>query len=283
MKNIEDNLSIKIENILYSKDNKSKKYIQKTNDNYRIETVYIKDRNKYIICFSTQIGCNLGCKFCYNGLRHNYKRNLSFEEMYNQIENVIQNEKTEKNKPYLFSAMGIGEPLLNYDNLIDTFHYLNKKYPESKFALATTGINLKNILKLIDDLKEIKNFKLTISLHSAKQNVRDYLIPSKQNIIQLIDTVKEYQKNSKRQVEWNYVLFNNINDSIEDAKQLCSLLGNDQYIKINRFNKVEISKLTESKNIEKFISELKHFGMTVEYYETSGEDIDAACGQMISN
>ncbi len=88
---------------------------------------------------------------------------------------------------------------------------------------------------------------------------------------------------SERKVEWNYVLFEGINDTIEDAKLLFELLGKDEYIKINRFNKVDISNLVGSKNIDKFISELKKYNMNVEYYETNGADINAACGQMISD
>ena len=170
-----ENSEVKIRDIAYSKDTISRKYVQTTADDYRIETLYVDYKNKYIICFSTQVGCNLRCKFCYNGIRHNFKRNLTSKEICNQIENVMNEEKPNKDKPILFSAMGIGEPLLNYDNLIKAFHILNKKYPNNKFALATTGVNLKNILNLAKDLKDINKFKLTISLHSADEEKRKYL------------------------------------------------------------------------------------------------------------
>ena len=124
---MKDKSKVIITNILNSKDNVSRKYVQSTIDNYRLETLYVDYKNKHIICFSTQIGCSLGCKFCYNGLKHNFKRNLTKEEICNQIENVIIKEKLKNNKPILFSAMGIGEPLLNYDNLISALHYLDKK------------------------------------------------------------------------------------------------------------------------------------------------------------
>ena len=177
--------------------------------------------------------------------------------------------------------MGIGEPLLNYDNLIKSFNYLNNKYPNNKFALATTGINLENILKLATDLKDLK-FKLTISLHSANETKRNSLIPINAKLTSLVNTVKEYEKISQKEVEWNYVLFDGINDSINDAKLLFDLLGKDSFIKINKFNKVKDSNLEESKNIESFISELKKYGMSVEYYETNGSDINGACGQLTS-
>lgn len=280
---MKESLNIRISNVKYSKDKVSRKYVQTTYDNFRIETLYVDYKNKHIICFSTQIGCNLKCKFCYNGLKHNFKRNLTSEEICNQIENVIKEENINNDKPILFSAMGIGEPLLNYDNLIKAFHILDKKYPNNKFALATTGVNLKNILSLSEDLKDIKNFKLTISLHSANQEKRKSIMPISNDLNLLVKTVKKYKEISGREVEWNYVLFNNINDTIEDAKKIFELLGKDEYIKINKFNKVEISELSESKNKEIFITTLENLGMKVEYYETNGVDIDGACGQMISN
>lgn len=277
------NNQIKIEQILHSKDGKTKKYIQKTNDNSRVETSYVEFKNKYMICFSTQVGCNLGCKFCYNGLKHNFKRNLSAEEMYIQIENVILGEKIINDKPILFSAMGIGEPLLNYENLVSVFIKLNNNYPKNKFALATTGISLKNILRLSEDLKEIESFKLTISLHSAEEKIRNNIMPIFTNLKDLVNTVEIYQEKSGRQVEWNYVLFDGINDSLRDSKKLFELLGKNAYIKINKFNNVKESNLKESKNVNIFINELKKYGMQVEYYETKGDDILGACGQLVSD
>lgn len=273
---------MKVSNIFYSKDKMSKKYVQTTDDFFKIETSFVNYKNKYIICFSTQIGCNLGCKFCYNGIKHNFKRNLTDKEICEQIENVIEREQPSNDKPLLFSAMGIGEPLLNYNNLIKSFLYLNEKYPKSKFALATTGVDLDNILKLADDLKKLENFKLTISLHCADQDKRKVLMPISKDLISLVQTVNKYQQISKRDVEWNYVLFNGVNDSQSDAKKLYELLEKDAYIKINKFNKVEISGLSGSEKIASFIKELKSYGMKVEYYETNGDDINAACGQMIS-
>lgn len=271
-----------IKNIIQSIDKISRKYIQETRDKHRIETVYIDYSNKNIICFSTQVGCNMGCKFCYNGLKKNFQRNLTYYEICEQIENVLKNENIQNDKIILFSAMGIGEPLLNYDNLIATFHYLNNKYLNSKFALATCGVDLDSILRLAGDLKDINNFKLTISLHSALHDKRKSIMPVSNDLDTLVKTVKKYKTISGRKVEWNYVLFENFNDSKEDAKALFELLGKDEYIKINKFNIVENSNLQGSKNVEKFISELKKYNMEVEYYETNGEDINGACGQMIS-
>ena len=83
-----ENPSVRIKSIAYSIDNVCRKYIQTTTDDYRIETSYVDYKNKYIICFSTQVGCNLRCKFCYNGIKCNFKRNLTSEEICNQIDNL---------------------------------------------------------------------------------------------------------------------------------------------------------------------------------------------------
>lgn len=267
--------------IMQSNDDTCRKYIQKTDDKYRIETVYVDHSNKNIICFSTQVGCNMGCKFCYNGIRNNFVRNLTYEEIISQIENVIQNENINNNKSILFSAMGIGEPLLNYKNLIKAFKYLNNKYENSKFALATCGVNQNCILNLAEDLKDM-NFKLTISLHSADQIKRKEIIPTSGNLLSLVGLVKKYKDISGKKVEWNYVLFDGVNDSNDDARKLFELLGKDEYIKINKYNKVDNCNLIESKRVDEFILELQKYGMQVEYYETNGSDVNGACGQMIS-
>lgn len=106
---MKEKANIKIEDIKYSTDGITRKYVQRTHDNLKIETTHVNYINKHIICFSTQIGCNLGCKFCYNGIKHNFKRNLTAEEIYTQIENIIKKEKLNGDKPILFSAMGIGD------------------------------------------------------------------------------------------------------------------------------------------------------------------------------
>lgn len=271
-----------IKHVIQSTDKISRKYIQETSDKHKIETVYVDQINKNIICFSTQVGCNMGCKFCYNGLKKNFKRNLTYDEICKQIENVLEKENIQNDKIILFSAMGIGEPLLNYDNLIASFHYLNNKYTNSKFALATCGVSIDSILKLPKDLKDINNFKLTISLHSALPNKRKSIMPCSNDLDALVKTVKKYKTISGRKVEWNYVLFESFNDSEEDAKALFELLGKDEYIKINKFNIVTDSIFQGSLNVENFISEIKKYDIQVEYYETNGEDINGACGQMVS-
>lgn len=272
---------MKIFDVLNSSDGLSKKYLQKTNDDYLIETLYVDYSNKHIICFSSQVGCPVGCKFCYSGVNKCYYRNLTSEEIFTQCNNIIGDLHIHNsNKPILFSCMGVGEPLLNLENVTDAIIKLDNTFQGSKFALATSGAKLHNIDLLGYKLKNIKNFKLTISLHSANPELRNSLIPVCINLDNLVKCVKLYKKSYDREVEWNYVLINNVNDTNIDAMELFLLLGKDEYIKINQYNEVEGIDFKKSEHIQNFINALHNNGMKVEYYETNGSDINGACGQM---
>lgn len=206
--------------------------------------------------------------------------------MLNQITNVIESEiKDKSSKQILFSAMGVGEPLSNYDNLIRVMNELNRLYPNSKFALATCGLDRDKIIKLADDTKEL-NFKLTVSLHSASEIIRKNIMPISNNLNDLIDKIELYQLQSNKEVEYNITLINGINDSKEDALLVAKLLKNrgipeKTTIKINRFNNISQSTWTTSLYITEFIDVLTDNGLKVEYYETNGSDINGACGQLI--
>jgi len=272
---------MKIKYTKQSSDANTIKYVQETSDDHFIETTFVSRKEKYIICISTQIGCNLGCRFCYNGLLHNFIRNLTDKEIITQVENVYLHEKLDHNKSLLISAMGIGEPLLNCDNLITAFKYLNSAYVNSKFAIATTGVNLNGIMQIGKALKELRSVKLTISLHCAIQSKRQKLMPSCLDTLQLIKTVDIYEKLFNRSVEWNVVLLKEFNDFKSDAIALCDLLGADKYVKINRYNPVDLCTYEASNNITEFMNILKEHNLQAEYYETNGSDINAACGQLI--
>lgn len=275
---------MKIIDIIISKDNMARKYLQKTNDGMIIETAYVDYYNKHIICYASQIGCKIGCRMCYNGINKNFYRNLTYEEIFEQCKNIIDDLKLEEsNKPILFSCMGVGEPLLNYDNVVKAIKLLEVNFPNNKHALATTGVNLDLILDLKDSLKNVKNFKLTISLHGSNQNIRQELIPLYTKLESLVSIVKEFEKISKREVEWNYVLFDGINDKKENAEELVYLLGKGAKVKLNYYNKVEGCNLVMSKNYDLFIDILTSNGLYAECYQTNGGDIDGACGQMAGN
>ena len=260
---------------------KTIKLLQKSKDGYLCETAVVDYFNKNIICFSCSLGCPIGCKMCYNGVYKNYIRNLSSEEIVDQIKNALKYANPDKIT--LFSAMGVGEPLLNKDEVAKAMNKLYKENPNNKFAIATTLPKSDYLESFLQQTKDIKKLKVMISLHATNSSMRYKIIPLKTNIKKLVKGSITLSKKYNREIEFNYLLFDGFNDTTKCAKQLAKLIPNDCVIKINHFNYVEGVKLKPSENYERFISELKQYGKLVEEYSTNGEDIGAACGQMCSN
>lgn len=266
-----------------STDGISIKYVQKTFDGYAIETEHVNRPEKHIICYSTQIGCNNGCMFCYSGLQHDLRRDLLDQEIVNQCVNVYR-KIGDTTKPVLFSAMGIGDPLNNFRHYVRSLITLSHMFPDAKFAAATCGVPLCNITSLTKFVREI-NFKLTASLHSANPDTKRRIMPYSPLPSFLIDTCKGFQQASGKEVEYNITLMNGINDSDAEAYMLIDLLSshsilNTAHIKINKFNHVNGCNMLASSRVQDYIDILRTAGVDVEYYETNGSDINGACGQM---
>lgn len=287
-----------------SADRITTKFVFGTNDGYLVEAVYVNYENKHIICYSTQVGCNGGCKFCYNGIKRNFKRNLRFREIVDQclyiygnyIDDQMPEEPDDDDKPILFSAMGIGDPLDNYDEYIASIKHFNSVIPTSrlftgknKFALSTCAPNPRRIYSLIPDT-ELMNFKLQISLHSAFPDQRNELIPMAGNLDEIINAVTSYIVATNRDVEFNVTLMQGINDTPDHAQAIYNSfykfyrhgVMNHVSVKINKFNQIDGCSLHESdkKTIDSFMNALNLNGIRAEYYETNGADINAACGQL---
>ncbi len=276
---------MKIVEVKHSEDGLTTKFTQRTSDNHQIETAYVDYSNKHIICYSTQVGCNYRCIMCYNGRQHNFSRNLYSSEIIAQVNNVIHHMYLGQNKPILFTAMGIGEPLANYDAFIDAIHSLNEQHPDSKFAVSTCGAYPNRIIDLIRDTADL-NFKLTVSLHAALSVIREQMMPCTAPIEYLMEHVNQYQRALNREVEYNVTLIEGLNDRAVDAKAIHSLIKHRGIpemttIKVNRFNPIPGCSLQGSTKVDKFVKLLSDLGTKVEYYETNGSDIGAACGQMI--
>ena len=273
---------------LQSVDGITTKYVQRTDDDHQIETTYVDYKNKHIICYSTQIGCSGNCNFCYTGISKTFIRNLSAYEIFKQCKNVVELIDPSKDKPILFSAMGIGDPLSNYKSYILSAELLVNEFPSSKLSLATR-VPYQDSMKLLAKHLDL-HIKVMVSLHSANDKIRSILIPQS---IPVHDIVKEslyYEEFTGNKIEYNITLINGINDSVIDAVGVASLLRRAYKeskivpkVKVNRFNTVTNSKLEPSKNVDEFINVIESYGIKVEYYETDGSDINAACGQMVSN
>ncbi len=264
-----------------SADKMAVKLLQKSKDGYLCETVVVDYYNKNIICFSCALGCPVGCKMCYNGVYKNFIRNLNADEIVAQIKNAMA--FIDPKKVTLFSAMGVGEPLLNYENVAKAFIALNTEFSGNKFAMATTLPSSKNLEEFLSMIRDVEKFKIMISLHAPTTALRYKIIPIKTAVKKLVNDSIKISKKFNRECEFNYLLFDKFNDSKEHAVKLAKLIPDEYVIKINHFNHVQGVELKPSTNYDGFISTLKQLNKKVEEYSTNGEDIGAACGQLCSN
>ena len=281
----------KVSRSLLSKDG-TRKWLFKLEDGKEIETVYIPDKNRGTICVSSQVGCSLSCSFCHTGTMK-FSRNLSTSEILGQVmyvKNFLKdwNNKTDKKKITNIVFMGMGEPLLNYDNVIKSINVLIDQkglaFSKRKVTLSTSGV----VPKILD-FKEDSDVNLAVSFHAAFDEIRDILVPinKKWPIANLLDALKEYsKKRMHKRITFEYIMLEGINDSIKDAKELVKLIK-PYRAKINLipFNpwpgsNYKASSPDQIKVFKKFILDEGKFVATVRL--PRGDDVLAACGQLKS-
>ena len=274
--------TLSIEKISFSEIDLTQKFLFKTPDDLFIESVSIVDGSRHTVCLSTQVGCNVNCHFCATGLM-GLSRNLTTGEMVDQLLYV----KRSTDFPITnIVFMGMGEPFLNYENVIeaaDIFHHQKGfDLSSNRITISTAGI-LPRILQFI---REKRKFKIAISLNAADDFTRSKLMPvnKKWNIAKLIDAGKEYSKMPRRQVMFEYVLLKNVNDSEADACKLAKLLkGIECKINLIPYNSSGgfYDRPDESavNQFSKILSDNRDtYRVLVRW--SKGEDIDAACGQL---
>ena len=277
--------TLEIENIQESECEDTKKILFKTHDGKLIESVSMIDNNLHTVCISSQVGCNVDCKFCATGLM-GFKRNLTSGEILDQVIEINKlREKAITNIVY----MGMGEPFLNYNEVMksaDIIHDHNgMNLGRGRITISTSGI-LPKIKKFID---EERGYKLAISLNATDDDTRTKIIPinKKWNIQMLMDALEKYPVDKKNMVMLEYVLLKGINDSKKDAEKLASY-ANHLRCKVNviPFNDIGNEyKRPDEDVINEFIGVLhknqKHYQTLVRW--SKGVDIDAACGQLSTN
>lgn len=267
-----------------SKDRQSCKFLFKLKDGYFIESVLISSSDRRTLCISSQVGCKGRCVFCASG-KDGFKRDLSSSEIVEQVV-LVNNKLKEKNERISnIVFMGMGEPLDNFENVINSIHILNDKkglnISQRKITISTVGL-----IDKIQKLKELDlNVNLTLSLHAPNQMIRERLIPfaKKNNLEDLLRALKSYFNKTKRDLSLEYILIGGINDRKEDAKQLiATLFSYDFKINLIPYNKIEGSdfKRTTNEDIVKFKNELKKGSLSVTQRFLKGDDISAACGQL---
>ena len=274
--------TITLEKTSDSKSSSSKKYLFKTRDNNFIESVKIS--NHYAaptICISSQIGCAIKCKFCATG-GIKFVRNLTAEEIISQLIYLIQLER-EMIGNVVF--MGMGEPLLNYKNVIKSIKLMNDpqglKIGARRITISTCGIP-----KFIRNLSnEELGINLAVSLNATDDKTRSFLMPINRvyPIRELLSAVDYYTKKTNRRVSFEYVLIRGINDSIKDAKKLVEILnGRLCHVNLILLNKISNSKFypTSIERAKLFVEILAHGGVNATIRKSKGTDISAACGQL---
>jgi 23S rRNA (adenine2503-C2)-methyltransferase len=260
------------------------KYLFQLHDNETIEAVLMFHDYGNSICVSSQIGCNMGCKFCNSGKLKKI-RNLEASEIILQILKV---EEDAKLKISHVVVMGIGEPFDNYDNVCKMIEIINNPFGLSigsrHITVSTCGI--------VPKILEFSNFpyqvNLAISLHAPNDSLRSSLMPinNAYKISELMDAIKKYISKTNRRVTFEYILLDNINDTKECALELASLLrGLNAYVNLIPYNSTDDLTYNRSSDlkIKSFYDILIKEGIGVTIRREFGTKISAACGQLRAN
>lgn len=258
----------------------------KTHDGHLIEGVLIPTATRFTACVSSQIGCSLSCKFCATGYMDR-KRNLDFDEIYDQVALINkQCENTNEKKLSNIVFMGMGEPLLNYKNVLKAIERITSAdgmaMSPKRITVSTAGV-AKGIRQLGDD--KVK-FKLALSLHAANDAKRHEIMPinDSNNIQSLIDALNYFYKQTENEITFEYILFKDFNDTIKDADELIKLYRQvpADLINIIEYNPISLAKFEkpEEDKVDAFIEYLGKHRVNARLRRSRGKDIDAACGQL---
>ena len=265
------------------KDQDVHKYLFELSDGEHIEAVLMFHDYGNSVCISSQVGCNMGCKFCESGRRKKV-RNLEVSEMVLQI--LLIEEELGKRISHVV-VMGIGEPFDNYDNLIKFFRIINDPKGISIGARHITVSTCGIVPKILEFSDLDMQVNLAISLHAPNDELRNKLMPINKvyPLDELMKALKVYFKKTNRRLTFEYILLKDINDSEEAALELANLVkGMNCYINLipyNETNNIEF-KRTNTVQIMRFYDILKKNGIGVTIRREFGGNISAACGQLRS-
>lgn len=284
LKIIKEDFNIDKINIVDIKRGKDvSKYLFKLNDNRFVEAVLMNHDYGNSLCISTQVGCNMGCKFCESG-RLKKVRNL---ETYEMVEQILIIEKMSKKRISHVVLMGIGEPFDNYDNVMKFIKIINENkglgIGARHITISTCGL----VDKIEKFMNENTQVNLAISLHAPNNEIRNQIMPinKRYKVEDIINIVKKYIEKTNRRVTFEYIMLDDINDNKECAIQLSKILkGLNAYVNIIPYNETNNIQYKRSKNdkIIEFYDILKKNSINVTIRREFGSLIDAACGQLRS-
>lgn len=262
-------------------DSDVKKYLFELADGNRIESVLMYHNYGISLCVSSQVGCNMGCRFCESG-RLKKVRNLEAHEI---VEQLLLIEKDLNVRITHIVVMGIGEPFDNYDNVMDFIRIVtsNKGIDlGSRHITVSTCGHIPGIIKFMNDFNQVN---LAISLHAPNEKIRNKIMPISKvyKLDELMNVIKEYIKKTNRRVTFEYIMLDGVNDSIECAKELAKLLkGINCYVNLIPYNETENIEFKRSNKMQilSFYDILKKSNIAVTIRREFGGNVDAACGQL---
>ena len=258
----------------------------KTFDGHKIEGVLIPTEERKTACVSSQIGCSLSCKFCATGYMDR-KRNLDYDEIYDQVVLINkQSEEVHQKKLTNIVFMGMGEPLMNYTNVLKAIERISAEdglgMSQRRITVSTAGV-AKQIKKLGEDKVR---FKLALSLHAANDVKRNEIMPINEanNIRSLVEALNYFYKQTSNEITFEYILFKNFNDTLKDAEELIKLYRQvpADLINIIEYNPIDNFrfKKPDDEGFTDFMGHLEKNRVNVRLRHSRGKDIDAACGQL---
>ena len=289
---LESHCVIRAPEVIYEKTSQdgTRKWVISVGDKDLIEMVLIPEKNRATLCVSSQVGCAVDCSFCATG-KQGFSRNLNLDEIIGQVwvaANSFGVPRSPDSRPITnVVMMGMGEPLLNFGPVVDA---MNLMMDDNAYGLSKRKVTLSTsgIVPKIDDLGKVTDVALTISLHAPNDELRNKLVPinKKYPIKELIEAVKRYVEgcSDKRVTTIEYILIEDVNDSLELAEELCDLLRQlpckINLIPFNPFSESEYKKPSRNR-VKRFQKFLQDKGYVTTIRSTRGDDIMAACGQLV--
>lgn len=265
-------------------DDGTYKWVLELDGQNRIETVFIPEDNRGTLCVSSQVGCALECTFC-STAQQGFNRNLSVAEIIGQVW-VAARALEGKARLTNVVMMGMGEPLLNFTSTVKSLNLMMDDYAYG-LAKRRVTVSTSGVVPAMYRLADLSDASLAVSLHAPDDELRDELVPinKKYPIAELLDACRNYIKDDKRRkITFEYVMLQGVNDSVEQAHKLKDLLeGIPSKVNLIPFNPFPDTKYKRSSNnaIHRFTDVLKEGGLITTTRKTRGDDIDAACGQLV--
>ena len=261
----------------------TRKYLFRTRDGHAIETVMIPEKDRRTVCISTQVGCPMACKFCATGLL-GIKRNLKAREIAEQVFVVARDIAPDGDRVTNVVVMGMGEPMLNYNDTLLALKVLNDPggfgLAARHIAVSTSGL-VDRIRRFAD---EPEQFHLAISLHTPFGDEREEIMPvaARSSIPELMEAARYYVKTRRRKLFFEYTLLAGVNDQPRHVEGLAELLDDPLYhLNLLRFNWTDTGfSATSKRRAREFLHEARRLGLSATLRPSRGQDIEAACGQL---